>query len=185
MTVCQNQTRAKCRAKSWVGTKTLHGLVRQSSLPTPLRSCMLKRKGRNKFQAARGWENSCIKAMNHGIAWTLQRTETPASVSTLGILTWDRCAHQRSADTNLLVQLIFEPLLPAVSTLLYISMHRRTISYSAFWKMKNNIGELNIATSTALEVLFGVTTRINDLVGMCCRYQETWSTAGRALRTQC
>lgn len=82
-----------------------------------------------------------------------------------------------------LVQLISEQLLLAVSAPPHISIHRRTITYSAFWKMRHNRLGLNIATSTASEVLFRATIRIKNLVRMHCRYQETWFTASRA--SQC
>lgn len=141
-----------------------------------------KEKGKEWFQTGRDWENSHIKAMNQGIAWTLKRNTTlPVSVLTQKTFTWDMCTHQHSPATSLLVQLIFEQLLLAASAPQHISIHRRTITYSAFWKMKNNIWQLNIATSTASEVRFRVTATINNLVGMLCRYQETWST----LQTQC
>lgn len=84
-----------------------------------------------------------------------------------------------------LVQLISEQLLLAVSAPPHVSTHRRTLTYSAFWKMRNNVLGLNTATSTALEVLFRATVRINNLVRMHCRYQKTWFTASRASQTRC
>lgn len=163
----------------------LHELIAKIDLPTRLRSSTVKRKGRNEFQTGGGQENSHIKTMNQGTSWTLERNKTlPVSVSTQKTFTWGKCTHQSSPDTSLLVQLIFEQLLLAVSAPLHISIHRRRVTYSAFWKIKNNTWGLNIATSTALEALFRVTTRISSLVGMLCRNQETWSTAGRASQTQ-
>lgn len=91
-----------------------------------------KEKGKE-FQTKRGWES--IIVMYQGIVWTLKKNKIfTVSLSTQKTFTQDKGTHQHSADTCLLVQQISKQLLLAVSAPLHISIHRRTITYSAFWK---------------------------------------------------